>query len=1623
MRKRALSAVLALSICLSVFHFAAAAASSEEKLTAAMQALQEDALHFIVRHWHSNEDTDTKLQANETSVGNRYFVVAEGYIVPDNDTYKFYLVYQGDTDDGHRAGEWKEIDAEFVSGSDYIEAIDPANGTVTLKAKPLMKDGNTPLEYFSAFSVSAGHSAVSSIGNSLTITYDPYVHLVKAHAFYVRATMEVDGTHDETVFGSAGAEADEQDTAWVYTCVKDFTDNNSVFHKKGEIVKDAKGDPIKEKNDLPDGLTEGENVELTKVYDTAEGLHTDKTAYVNSDVNDGRTFDLELEAWFAQGYAPQVGMILDASGSMAFASDIPNQIRLTKKQIQELEINTLPDVTGVSGEPDGGWERYFLSLEQLNRILDPRCTDNSPLSVSGYSYFVLNASDYAPLGYWEGVNTAYRFEASADNSANGIINSNNGFQTSGSGASGTGILLDAQPTSNAFTVSFMIRKGGNTPAKDSANIAELLYIGPMSGDTDKSSFFTLYRESMSNSEARLKGNQQVGRGGNNITNINSLFNNAVDYRVTLVFDGAKLTSYVNGVVGNSGSGAADLASGTPGVNGGSDYTLNFENTGDIRIILGGVKDNYGGGKFWIDDVYVFDRALDRTAVGNIANETDKLIGRYMFDKGNNALKNSAGDTNMYAAVLEKAALMSVNDNTSGSVVGPAIAETRDGRILGSINLTGSYPVNAPSLHHKQAGWYFVTHSGQYDDHYKLIGSGKRLIGLNGTQTNKEVEGVSVQDFVTGYTYTNKKTDTPTRFYVDAEGNLLCFFSTSSNNNSKCSYVYELEDSRYVRTESLQRALGVFVTELNEFSPTARVSAVRFSTDNIRDLAELVLLDWTDDLSESTGVLSLERGSGSEKGTAFGSTISSSNRLEQYNYGLTGSTSTWRGLQSYIDNLLEHDDPYDEASEDVPKYLIIFTDGADSDHNNSSKSEEEREKALALADKLKNDNGYTIFTVLLDGGSMGDESYMDAEKFLLSLAGKSAYDNPDDNANKYFFSVHKAKEELGSAATGMNDADILMQIFVDRILEEIVDPLENYTVKDYIDPRFDLVDGDGVVWHLNANGTVIKGEGANEEDRVTVGSALDTQITLDNKSDEIARHPYLCYDEGVQMYYLQWADQTIPGSAVGANRLAVWNARITIRAKDDFLGGNNLLTNGNAAAQNLVFSSNDAAPSSGTDQANDKNNPSKGFPRVTVNVRPLNPHQKNELTIYMGEEMSMETVLDKLIRRAGTEGWYYWEYLTRYARSTGAYTALGTEGEIQRAAEGLAEAFIEGYEVDEELENAILKIPYFYLGDLGGDMHRADGIGTMIYSVELPTDKLLFSNTGWTVKTNNAINAVLRAAYIPLDSPQTYTLTATSLRDSRKDANDTLVIEKDESRNGVYLWNEDYKPAAGASAEKSDATVGDKIEVVSGEIALQVLVSDEAAAELQSLGKTITYTADLYWGNVKVGVFTAEINADALTGKSVNAAIKYEDIDEFDRAAYGLPLGIYTVKNGHSATDLPLGFSFGNIVLSKTESDYLSDLFNKGTDNGTPEDYVATVSGTSFILGDKNGEDKGKLYTDYRFGLAQVELKYTEVQNQSTPIAPDNVPKTGDDGQIGMRVIFMILSLMGILMILSSKRKM
>lgn len=149
--------------------------------------------------------------------------------------------------------------------------------------------------------MSAGHSAVTeSMGTQeeyfadTTLTIDPSkcesVHLVKSHVFYANGVATLAGS----------------------TTMDGNTNSDKTFPDYIDAVASAT------KND-------------TKTYyNTTLGLHTDKIATVNQEDETERTFDLDLRAWY-NGAAINVGMVLDASGSMGFTSDTPEVINVFEK--------------------------------------------------------------------------------------------------------------------------------------------------------------------------------------------------------------------------------------------------------------------------------------------------------------------------------------------------------------------------------------------------------------------------------------------------------------------------------------------------------------------------------------------------------------------------------------------------------------------------------------------------------------------------------------------------------------------------------------------------------------------------------------------------------------------------------------------------------------------------------------------------------------------------------------------------------------------------------------------------------------------------------------------------------------------------------------------------------------------------------------------------------------------------------------------------------------------------------------------------------------------------------------------------------------------------------------------
>lgn len=184
----------------------------------------------------------------------------------------------------------------------------------------------------------------------------------------------------------------------------------------------------------------------------------------------------------------------------------------------------------------------------------------------------------------------------------------------------------------------------------------------------------------------------------------------------------------------------------------------------------------------------------------------------------------------------------------------------------------------------------------------------------------------------------------------------------------------------------------------------------------------------------------------------------------------------------------------------PKYVILFTDGMPTGKGSTWNIDAQR-AAETSANALKT-AGYTVYTI---GYGFDDNS--NEARFL---AGDGTKNYPGIASPNCAFTA--------------NDATRLGEIFRDiqnTITQDIA--ITGAKVTDVIDSRFDLLDENGSPIVLEEGGTA---------------NAYGGTVSLVNG----------CYQ-------IQWTDQTIPNKKNGK-----WYKTITVKAKDYFIGGNNITTN-------------------------------------------------------------------------------------------------------------------------------------------------------------------------------------------------------------------------------------------------------------------------------------------------------------------------------------------------------------------------------------------------------------------------------------------------------------------------------
>ena len=266
----------------------------------------------------------------------------------------------------------------------------------------------------------------------------------------------------------------------------------------------------------------------------------------------------------------------------------------------------------------------------------------------------------------------------------------------------------------------------------------------------------------------------------------------------------------------------------------------------------------------------------------------------------------------------------------------------------------------------------------------------------------------------------------------------------------------------------------------------------------------------------------------------------------------------------------------ENGDTLPKYVILFTDGKPTGNSSDSSqgaswSNDAQKRAEVTAKKLK-DNGVSIYTIgfALSSGS-------DAERFL---AGDGTDDFPGIASNAGC--AKKADD-----AAGLSE---LFRTFEQTIFNDV--DITNATITDTIDPRFDL---------LNDAGKII------------------TEESLANGSLTLANGGVVSWVNG--NLQVQWTNVTIPNTNKKNNN--PWTKSLNIKAKDTYIGGNDVTTNVREGS-NITFG-----------------NEKIYLPQPKVNVNAKIFINDKEIIIYKGDPIpTNEEIQDKLFKESDVTSYEY-----------------------------------------------------------------------------------------------------------------------------------------------------------------------------------------------------------------------------------------------------------------------------------------------------------------------------------------------------------------------------------------------
>ena len=368
-----------------------------------------------------------------------------------------------------------------------------------------------------------------------------------------------------------------------------------------------------------------------------------------------------------------------------------------------------------------------------------------------------------------------------------------------------------------------------------------------------------------------------------------------------------------------------------------------------------------------------------------------------------------------------------------------------------------------------------------------------MLVLDVSRSMKDIIGSEdVYEYVADNTASGRnKLDTRTTYYVETNGSYQTMSYKSDGRwnyswyigNEKASnydsYNYKIYTKKTVtktRLEALKESVDQFITDTALKSPESKIGITAFSSTHNSNISN----------GATKELLAVGKNDNKDALISFVGELKAG-----------GGTKPEIGLNK-AKMLL------DNANDENPKYVILFTDGAPTGDRTDNYWDSYAKKNAEDSAKALRQAKYTVYTI---GYGFSDDS--DEAKFL---AGNGTKDYPGIASPNCAFTA--------------NDATKLGEIFRDiqnTITQDIA--ITGATVKDIIDSRFDLLKDDGTLYTQDDLNNGVKVNGG-------------TVSLVDG-----------CYK-------IEWTDQTIPNKKKNGE----WNKTVKVKAKDSFVGGNNVTTN-------------------------------------------------------------------------------------------------------------------------------------------------------------------------------------------------------------------------------------------------------------------------------------------------------------------------------------------------------------------------------------------------------------------------------------------------------------------------------